>query len=298
MYSPRELEAFIAVSDAGSVNAAAGQLFRTQPTVSRQLASLERDVGARLFRRTPAGMLLTASGERFEPMARDLVRRSRRAVDVMATAAGRDPGFVVACPEMTSMLVMAPFVAAGGRVADVIPAPPDDVYSKLKFGADVAVNSSAPKSGLQSRPLVSMPLQCQVMPGDDLAAADAVELTDVLARPFVVPGRGSSVRERVRMTAERVGLSLELERTASNAPMAQAQGAAGAGPALVLEPPQFGLVSRPLRHDGAALNADFFAAWEHGHYAHADIARMVETLADFMLERRTEMGWVAHPPRP
>ena len=82
MYGERELEAFVAVVDSGSVSLAAERLIRSQPTVSRQIASLERQVGAALFRRLPGGMVTTYAGERLEPMARDLVRRGRRAREV------------------------------------------------------------------------------------------------------------------------------------------------------------------------------------------------------------------------
>lgn len=291
MFSPRDLEAFVAVIDAGSVNAAAQGLFRTQPTVSRQLAALERRIGARLFRRTPSGMVLTEAGERLEPMARDLVLRSRRADAVMDAVSSGAPSFVVACPEMTAMLLVAPFIAAGGAVSDVLPAHPAAVYGKLKAGADVAVNTSPPPPGLRGVPLATLRILCQVTPQHPLAGRDRVELEDVVGEPFVVPGRGSSVWTAVQQAAEGDGLSLVMATETSNAPLAQASSAAGKGAALVLEPPQFGLVSRPLVHRGRALTSTFYAAWERGHYAGEDLLRLASALAEFMLSTSHDLAF-------
>lgn len=54
---------FFTVAEAGSVNRAAAALGMSQPTLSRRLGDLERDVGAPLFFRTPSGVRLTQEGE-------------------------------------------------------------------------------------------------------------------------------------------------------------------------------------------------------------------------------------------
>ncbi|SDU73470.1 LysR family transcriptional regulator [Jiangella alkaliphila] len=50
------------VAERGSFSAAAEALTMTQPAVSRQIASLERRAGVRLFRRLPRGVVPTAAG--------------------------------------------------------------------------------------------------------------------------------------------------------------------------------------------------------------------------------------------
>ncbi len=57
-----QLRALLATVEAHTVNAAARQLFRTQPAVSAALQELERDVGQRLFERGARGMRPTAAG--------------------------------------------------------------------------------------------------------------------------------------------------------------------------------------------------------------------------------------------
>ncbi len=63
MLTPEDLLLVVAISEAGSVTAAADRLSTSQPAVSRALNALERRVGARLFDRQPRGMTPTAAGE-------------------------------------------------------------------------------------------------------------------------------------------------------------------------------------------------------------------------------------------
>lgn len=54
--------AFLATAEAGSLSAAARQLGLTQPTLSRQVAALEADLGATLFERLGKRLILTETG--------------------------------------------------------------------------------------------------------------------------------------------------------------------------------------------------------------------------------------------
>ncbi|WP_166462811.1 LysR family transcriptional regulator [Amycolatopsis acidicola] len=63
MLELRHLDYFRAVAEYGSISRAAAALHLTQPTLSRQIAGLEKSLGHRLLRRTPAGTELTAVGE-------------------------------------------------------------------------------------------------------------------------------------------------------------------------------------------------------------------------------------------
>lgn len=54
---------FLAVADTGSFSKAADRLRVSQPTLSRRVATLEEQIGAKLFVRTSRGLLLTDDGE-------------------------------------------------------------------------------------------------------------------------------------------------------------------------------------------------------------------------------------------
>lgn len=53
--SLRQFEYALAVAAEGSVTAAAERLHVAQPSMSQQIRNLERDLGVRLFTRTPTG---------------------------------------------------------------------------------------------------------------------------------------------------------------------------------------------------------------------------------------------------
>jgi DNA-binding transcriptional LysR family regulator len=61
---------FNAVVDAGSYLGAARHLRRSHPTVSREIAALEKQLGTLLFVRSDAGLVLTAIGRRFHESTR------------------------------------------------------------------------------------------------------------------------------------------------------------------------------------------------------------------------------------
>ena len=57
------LQAFLAVAETGSFSRAAERVFLTQPAISKRIATLEKQIGARLFDRIGRGIRLTEAGE-------------------------------------------------------------------------------------------------------------------------------------------------------------------------------------------------------------------------------------------
>lgn len=80
MVSLRALECLVAVADSGSITGAALLLHSSQPAVSHQLASLERETRTTMLRRGPRGVTLTPAGRAALPHA-------RRAVEAASSAA-------------------------------------------------------------------------------------------------------------------------------------------------------------------------------------------------------------------
>lgn len=76
----RRLRQFVTVAHLRSIGKAADQLGMTQPTLTRNLRSLETDVGARLFERSPTGTVLTRAGERLLPRAEEILNGVERAL--------------------------------------------------------------------------------------------------------------------------------------------------------------------------------------------------------------------------
>ncbi|MDN7133696.1 LysR family transcriptional regulator [Halomonas sp. MC140] len=79
----QSLQAFLAVADTQSFSRAAEQLHLTQPAVSKRIATLESQVGTRLFDRIGRRIALTEAGSVLLPQARSIlftVEDSRRAL--------------------------------------------------------------------------------------------------------------------------------------------------------------------------------------------------------------------------
>lgn len=67
------VQAFIAIADNGSFQAAAGSLYLTQTGITRRLQTLEDFLGVKLIERTTRSVSLTSTGQDFLPHARRLL---------------------------------------------------------------------------------------------------------------------------------------------------------------------------------------------------------------------------------
>ena len=84
----RHFRYFVAVAEAGSVTvAAARELHTSQPSLSRQIRDLEREVGARLLTRRARGIELTPAGRAFLDHARSVLSQVEAATEAARRAA-------------------------------------------------------------------------------------------------------------------------------------------------------------------------------------------------------------------
>jgi DNA-binding transcriptional LysR family regulator len=68
-----QIETFVTVAETRSVSRASARLRVAQPALSRQIKSLEDELGTPLFARTPKGMSLLPEGEVFLEHARRIL---------------------------------------------------------------------------------------------------------------------------------------------------------------------------------------------------------------------------------
>ena len=78
----------MAIAEARSFSRAASTIHSTQPTLSRQIARLESDLGTRLFERYGRHVELTFNGQLLLPLAQAIVARTEDAISLMKEQAG------------------------------------------------------------------------------------------------------------------------------------------------------------------------------------------------------------------
>jgi DNA-binding transcriptional LysR family regulator len=122
-----DLQVFVSVARAGGITKAARELHTVQSNISARIASLEKELGALVFRRHARGVVLTSAGEQLLPYAQQILRLAREArrvvrdetpsgplrIGSLETTAGlRLPAVLAAfttdCPEVDLSLVTGP----------------------------------------------------------------------------------------------------------------------------------------------------------------------------------------------
>ncbi|SEK58956.1 LysR family transcriptional regulator [Nonomuraea pusilla] len=186
---------FLAAADAGQFQEAAADLAVTQQAVSKRIAALERDLGVRLFTRTPRGAELTIDGQAFLPHARELLRVAERAaasvragrrplrVDMIASrsaASGLMRGFHRAHPEIDLDVVM--LIDIGEAVAAIRSGTID-----ASFRA-VAMPGRPLPEDIASVRVLDEPLELLVGPAHALAGARSVTVAQLAGHRIWMPG--------------------------------------------------------------------------------------------------------------
>jgi DNA-binding transcriptional LysR family regulator len=87
-----QLRSFVAVAEEMHISRAAARLHLAQPTLSRQIAALERALGVPLFRRIQRRLQLTSAGQVFLTSAREILRRTESAAQQARRAARGEVG--------------------------------------------------------------------------------------------------------------------------------------------------------------------------------------------------------------
>ncbi len=117
LHAPATLKLFLEVADLGSFSKAAIARRTVQSHISRQISELERECGARLFRRTGRGVVLTDLGERIVPRVRTWLAETDQLVNDIKSSAEVPVGEVRIgiLPSAAHPLVTTVYERAGER---------------------------------------------------------------------------------------------------------------------------------------------------------------------------------------
>jgi LysR family transcriptional regulator, regulator of abg operon len=98
----------VAIAEQGSLRGAARRLGTVQPTLTRSLAALERELGAPLFERRPKGMVVTPLGRVFLRRATAILNDVRRAKEEFEQLRGSAVGQVTVGLSIAAHLRLLP----------------------------------------------------------------------------------------------------------------------------------------------------------------------------------------------
>lgn len=210
----RDLGWLVTVADVGHVTDAAALLGTSQPTLSRALARVERELGTRVFERHAAGVRPTPAGEIALVAARELTARHQQLVRDLARALDPDAGVVRLAfldSQATSLVpeVLAAFHAEAPRVrVELRQEPGHEIVADLERGVvDLAFTMERPGAGYGWAPLAVERLVLVVPPGHRLRGRRRVALAELAGEELVTTPPGFGHRRLVDDLLRAAGVS-------------------------------------------------------------------------------------------
>lgn len=142
------MRAFLATAEQGSLSAAARHLGLTQPTLGRQIAALEDELGLMLFERVGRGLQLTSAGREMLTHVRDMGAAADRAA---LTALGQTQTIegniritasdILSAKFLPQVMLKLRSIAPGLRI-DVLAT--NDIQDLMRREADIAIRHVRP----------------------------------------------------------------------------------------------------------------------------------------------------------
>ncbi|QJY50800.1 LysR family transcriptional regulator [Pseudonocardia broussonetiae] len=239
-----ELEWFVALAETGHMTRAAERLSIAQPTLSRALGRLERQVGAPLFDRGHRRMTLNPSGE-------ILLEHARRSLAELAAARERittlrDPehgtvrlAFLHSIAASLTPEILRGFRAhAPGVTVDLTQAAGHEILDHLRSGrVDIGLTAPRPDDDAMAwTPLRREQLRLAVPAEHPLAVRGAVDLADARDEPFVTLREPIGLRRLTDDLCARAGITPRIAFESTEIATLEGLVAAGLGVAVVPAP--------------------------------------------------------------
>ncbi|TDU90260.1 DNA-binding transcriptional LysR family regulator [Kribbella voronezhensis] len=242
----RQLKSFVVVAEELNVGRAAIRLHLTQPSLSRQIAALEHDLGVELFARVKRRFVLTAAGAAFLADAQELLRRADEAVRTAQRTHRGELGtlrlrFVQSATFEALPRLLGAFRAAYPEVVlDLETMTTLRQADALRDGRiDVGLlRLPAAEPGLSSRVVSHDPLVVALPAGHRLAKRKRIGLADLAEETFVLytQASGPSVHETIVGYCRAAGFVPRIVQEGADVQTIVALVAAGLGVSLLIAP--------------------------------------------------------------
>jgi len=198
------LQAFIAVAESGSFSRAGERIFLTQPAISKRIAALEQDIGARLFDRVGRKIHLTPAGEalllrtravlsELEDIKRDITNLSGTIAGELSVATShhiglhRLPGPLKRFHETYTQVRLNLHFMDSEKACNAV------ARGELELAVVTLPPSAEPP--LRVEKIWDDPLDIVVSRSHPLAQAKRVQAAMLLDYPAILPGLGTYTRE-------------------------------------------------------------------------------------------------------
>lgn len=272
------LRSFFAISEFGSMSRAAEQLHVSQSTLTRQMQTLETEIGGHLMERGPTGVALTAAGHALLDGMRPVVARADIVIsDARKLARGQSASIRIGYLMFAASGYLNPAIGALRRShpqtkVHLVDLSPGQQIAALRRGElDVLVlgniNAAVSREFFVRR-IATFPVMVALPESHALAENDEVALADLRKEMFVgadaddIPGLNNWITQICRRAGFRPKIVENATSITHTLSLLVAENAVALLPSLVEAVKVPGVTFRPLR--GTNVRWDLQAAWQRG----------------------------------
>lgn len=236
----RQLEAFRALMETGTVTAASQMLSISQPSLSTHIANLEHELQLSLFHRRGGRLIPTAESHlllaEVDHLVKGMARLSRLATDIRSLQSGRVT--IAAYPAVAAMLPVFAVEFAERHDRAILDLQVHDSLRNAELAAARQVDA-----GLTAMPVGDPAVICELLnrvssvcvvpKGHKLATAKIVTPQDLRGEPFIALGREDGSRQAVERVLGQYGIDLNVRFETTRSETACGLVEAGGGIAII-----------------------------------------------------------------
>jgi DNA-binding transcriptional LysR family regulator len=293
------VRSFFVVVKAGSLNRAAEQLHISQSTLTRQIQTLENELGGKLFERSTTGVALTAAGqfllENMRPVVTNFDSIAAAAHEI---AAGRSGTVRVGYLLSATTEFLNPVLAAMRRARpdakvtlfDLTPAEQIDAlrHGKIDLGL-IGPSGALLSREFYTRRLTAYPVFVGMAEEHPLAKNDSLRLKDLRneeilsASEELVPGYDGWITKHCRQAGFRPRFKRGTSSLTEGLSRLVSERVVTIQPQYLTKTAVPGVVFRPLRDD--KMQWDMFLVWQRGK-----VSQIVKLLVDLLADKGAQIS--------